>query len=277
MGRSSTEMHAVDVRDGSGRILRLALRRYVDAKRLAADPWYRPDQEATALGIVAGAQVPAPRLLAEDVRAQHCDVPAILETRIHGRPLRRRPLDFDRYLRDAAGVLHAIHAIEPVDATSVRSYAPYKPPTTLRIPRWSRRPDLWARVLDVLARPAPEGEDRFIHRDYHSGNILVSRGSITGVVDWLTACRGPRSIDLARMRLNLAADFGLDPAERFLALYRERAPVDWMHDPYWDLLDAVDMAQDASAPQTRRQSTGWDRFEQWVSSAVQGHRSRPSP
>jgi aminoglycoside phosphotransferase (APT) family kinase protein len=277
MGRSSTEMHAIDVRNGSGRILRLALRRYVDNRRLATDPWYRPAHEVTALGIVARAHIPAPRLIAEDVNARQCDVPAILETRISGRPLRRRPADMDRYLREAAQALHSIHAIDPVHAAALPFYAPYRPPSTLRTPRWSKRPALWVDVLDVLAQPAPPAEGRFIHRDYHPGNILVNRGRITGVVDWLTACRGPRSIDVARMRLNLAADFGLEEADRFLALYRDLAPASWSHDPHWDLLDAVDMAQDTPLPRTRRQAAAWDRFEWWVSSSLESLGARPSP
>jgi aminoglycoside phosphotransferase (APT) family kinase protein len=277
MGRSSTDMHAIDVRNGSGRVLRLALRRYVDDRRLATDPWYRPEREVTALGIVARAHIPAPRLIAEDVDARQCDVPAILESRISGRPLRRRPADMDRYLREAAEALRSIHAIDPIHAAALPSYAPYRPPSTLRTPRWSKRPGLWAQVLDVLAQPAPPAEGRFIHRDYHPGNILVSRGKITGVVDWLTACRGPRSIDVARMRLNLAIDFGLEEAGRFLALYRSLAPAAWAHDPHWDLVDAVDMAQDQRAPRTWAQGVAWDRFEQWVGSSLSALGHRPSP
>ena len=109
---------------------------------------------------------------------------------------------------------------------------------------------------------------RFIHRDYHPGNILVSRGAIVGVVDWLTACRGPRSIDVARMRLNLASAFGLDAAVRFPAMYQEEAGPHWEHDPYWDLLDGVDLAQSQRAPLTRGQANAWDRFERWVGSAL---------
>jgi hypothetical protein len=79
------------------------------------------------------------------------------------------------------------------------------------------------------------------------------------------------------MRLNLAADFGLEEADRFLALYRSRASADWTHDPHWDLIDAVDMAQDAVQPQTRPQATAWDRFERWVASALDSRGARPSP
>jgi aminoglycoside phosphotransferase (APT) family kinase protein len=268
MRLSSTAQHAIDVVDAAGRVHRLVLRRYVDAERLAEDPWYRPEQEVEALRIVAEAGIPAPRLIAEDASAHTCDVPALLVTRIPGRPLGTRPVDLERYLRQAAEVLHLIHSIEPSRARRLPAYAPYEPPSTLPVPPWSNRPGLWARVLEVLAGPAPEDEGRFIHRDYHSGNILLARGRIMGIVDWPTACRGPRSIDLARMRLNLAGDFDMAAAGRFLDLYGQLAGPDWSHEPYWDLVDAVDSAQDEVRPRTPRQMEAWERFELWVENAA---------
>jgi aminoglycoside phosphotransferase (APT) family kinase protein len=268
MAFSSTAQHAIDVVDAAGRVHRLVLRRYVNGERLAEDLWYRPEHEVEALRIVAEAGIPAPRLIAEDTGAGTCDVPALLVTRIPGRPLGTRPVDLERYLRQAAEVLHLIHAIEPSRAGKLPAYAPYEPPSTLPIPQWSDRPGLWARVLEVLAGPAPEDEGRFIHRDYHSGNILLARGRIVGIVDWPTACRGPRSIDLARMRLNLVGDFDVAAAGRFLDLYEQLAGPDWSHEPYWDLVDAVDSAQDEGRPRTRRQMEAWERFELWVENAT---------
>jgi len=268
MGRSSTEMHAVDVVDGSGQIQRLALRRYVDADRLGSDPWYRPEQEAEALRIVAEVDLPAPRLIAEDVKPTWCDVPTLLETRISGRPLRRRPANFDSYLRETAELLCRVHAVTPVRIAALPNYAPYEPLPTQPILEWSSRSALWARVLDILRGVAPRDEGHFIHRDYHPGNILTARGRIAGIVDWPTACRGPRSIDLARMRLNLVGDFDLASADRFLALYRERAGSDFAHEPYWDLVDAVDLLRDEKPARTRRQAAAWERFEQWVGTVV---------
>jgi aminoglycoside phosphotransferase (APT) family kinase protein len=268
MPLSSTAQHAVDVVDRSGRVHRLVLRRYVDRERLAEDPWYRPEHEVEALRIVAEAGIPAPRLIAEDAGAHTCDVPALLVTRLPGRPVGMRPVDLERYLRQAADVLHLIHAIDPSRAARLPAYAPYEPPATLPIPSWSDRPELWARVLEILAGPAPEDEARFIHRDYHSGNILLARGRVMGIVDWPTACRGPRSIDLARMRLNLVGDFDMAAAGRFLELYGQLAGSEWSHEPYWDLLDAVDSAQDEVRPRTPRQMEAWERFEQWVENAA---------
>lgn len=264
MGRSSTEMHAVDIVDESGQIRRLALRRYVDVNRLDSDPWYRPEQEAEALRILAEVNVPAPRLVAEDVEPKWCDVPTLLETRISGRPVRRRLANFDAYLQEAAEVLCQVHAVTPVRIQALPTYAPYEPLPTQPILGWSSRSALWARVLDVLGGPAPHDEGRFIHRDYHPGNILVAKSRIAGIVDWPTACRGPRSIDLARMRLNLVGDYDLASADRFLALYSDRAGSDFVHEPYWDLVDAIDLLRYEEPPRTRQQAATWERFEQWV-------------
>jgi aminoglycoside phosphotransferase (APT) family kinase protein len=268
MALSSTAQHAIDVLDRSGRVHRLVLRRYVDSDRLANDPWYRPEQEVEALRIVAEADIPAPQLVAEDAGARTCDVPTLLVTRIPGRPLGIRQVDLDRYLRQAAEVLHLIHAVESSQAARLPVYAPYEPPSTLSIPAWSDRPELWARVMEVLAGPAPKDEGRFIHRDYHSGNILLAEGRITGVVDWPTACRGPRAIDVARMRLNLVGDFDASVAARFLDLYGQVADADWGQEPYWDLLDAVDSAQDEARPRSSRQAEAWERYERWVENAA---------
>lgn len=268
MGRSSTEMHAVDVVDESGHIKRLALRRYVDADRLGSDPWYRPENEAEALRILAEVDVPAPRLIGEDVRPTWCDVPTLLETRISGRPLRRRPANFDVYLREAAELLCRVHAVTTVRIAALPNYAPYEPLPTQPILECSSRSALWARVLDILRGPAPRDEGRFIHRDYHPGNIVLAHGRIAGIVDWPTACRGPRSIDLARMRLNLVGDFDLASADRFLALYGECASSDFAYEPYWDLVDAIDLLRDQERPRTRREAAAWERFEQWVGRVV---------
>lgn len=268
MGKSSTEMHAVNIVDESGQIRRLALRRYIDTDRLNSDPWYRPEQEAEALRILAEVNVPAPRLIAVDAEPKWCDVPTLLETRISGRPVRRRRANFDAYLQEAAEFLCQVHAVTPVRIRALPNYAPYEPLPTQPILEWSSRSALWARVLDILRGPAPYAEGRFIHRDYHPGNILVAKGRIAGIVDWPTACRGPRSIDLARMRLNLVGDYDLACADRFLALYGDRAGSDFAHEPYWDLVDAIDLLRDEEPPRTRRQAAAWERFEQWVARVV---------
>ena len=91
----------------------------------------------------------------------------------------------------------------------------------------------------MAAGPAPPGEARFIHRDYHPGNTLWVGGRLVGVVDWTSGSWGPPSVDLGHMRVNLAMDLGLAVADRFQAAHRALTGFD--HHPWWDVASAVDL------------------------------------
>ena len=80
--------------------------------------------------------------------------------------------------------------------------------------RWSRRPRLWERALELARADPPPGPRCFIHRGYHPENTLCSRGRLTGVVDWTSAAWGPAAVDTAHMRWNLALTYGLDVCGR---------------------------------------------------------------
>ena len=80
----------------------------------------------------------------------------------------------------------------------------------------------------------------FIHRDYHPTNVLWCGGAVSGVVDWINACRGPAGVDVAHCRTNLAQMCGPDSADRFLDAYREVAD-GFIYDPYWDVDSMLDM------------------------------------
>ena len=119
----------------------------------------------------------------------------------------------------------------------------------------------WSALLDgdpVAAGPPPDDRACFIHRDYHPGNTLWSGGRLTGVVDWIGGSWGPHSVDLGHMRVNLAADLGLEVADRFLAAHRALTGFD--HDPWWDVASAVDCAPEMEAY--------WRRAEDLVAAAL---------
>ena len=63
--------------------------------------------------------------------------------------------------------------------------------------------------------------------------MLWSRGRLTGVVDWPFASMGPREIDAGHCRLNLAAIFSVEWAERFRVIYEAEAG--YTLDPWWDV------------------------------------------
>ena len=268
MRPSSTIKHAVNVLDGRGREHRLILRRYHDRERLRTDPWYQPENEARVLRLLAETSVPAPCLLAADLEAAVCDVPGLLEERIPGRSHWTPPDgDLDAFLRGLTRPLPAIHAVS-VTAPELPAYDPYEDPIGLRPPPWSSTPSMWERVAEALAGPRPEGPTRFIHRDYHQGNVLWVRRRLTGVVDWATGCLGPPGIDLARLRLNLAGEISPEAAERLLEIYAEEGGSPDEHHHFWDLLDAADAVSDAAPPTGADEAASWSRFEDYVRRVV---------
>lgn len=262
---SATAKHLVLValQDGSAR--QLLLRRYHDAERLAHDPWYVPAHEALALELLSDSAVPAPRLFAADLEPAVCDVPALLESWVPGGRA-WHPGDLEGYLVQAAEVLVRIHAVGVSSNAKLRRYATYYE-REMASPHFSTRAGLWERVATVLAAPQPAHRETFIHRDYHPGNVLWDGTRVTGVVDWATAAWGPPGIDLARMRVNLAAHFGRHIADRFAAAYVTAGGDPRARDPFWDLLDAADLLPDFLSPMWL---DGGDlaRFEDYVESVI---------
>jgi hypothetical protein len=175
------------------------------------------------------------------------------------------PTDLDVYLASAAEVLVAIHDVAVVRPEGLPDYVPYlvtdgvepHPPT------WSARPAMWERVAEILQEDPPTGPSRFIHRDYHPGNVLADDGPVTAVVDWPTAAWGPPGIDLARMRLNLASHLDAERAERFLVAYEVAGGDPDARDPYWDLRDAADLLLE-DPPGDADQAASWERLEAWL-------------
>ncbi|WP_433170836.1 phosphotransferase family protein [Actinoallomurus sp. CA-150999] len=265
MGAGSTTLHAIDA--GIDPVRRLVVRRFHDVARLRTDPWYVPANEAAVLELLDDTEVPAPRLLAADPYGRICDVPALLVTRVPGRPA-ATPWDMDAYLAALAQALARVHEVPP--EPGLRSYAPYHDPAVYgerRPPAWSGSPELWQRAFEVISGPAPETATGFIHRDFHPGQTLWTGDRLTGIVDWTTGCRGPYGVDLARMRINLAIEYGVEVAERFLAVYQATVGHDGRH-PYWDLLDAADMILDMPVPETQAVADGYSRFEHWTAIAL---------
>ena len=232
--------HAVDVADAAGGRHKLVLRRWARPGWEVDDPTLTAAREAAVLELLAHAPVPAPRLVAADPDGATCDVPALLLTRLPGRPP-DPAADPRRLVGGLAAALPAIHAVDGA-AAALPALHRFYDPGSLAPPAWSARPGLWARALEAAAGPPPPGASRLIHRDYHPGNTLWSRGRLVGVVDWNFASFGPPSFDLGHMRVNLATDLGLGWADEFLAAHR--ALTGFEHHPWWDVATAVDVLPD---------------------------------
>jgi aminoglycoside phosphotransferase (APT) family kinase protein len=230
--------HAVDVADAAGATHHVVLRRWARPGWDDEDPDFTAAREAAILELLAPTPVPAPAVVAADPDAAVCDVPALLLSRLPGRPPDLR--DPAVLVEGLAAALPPIHAVVVPATRVVPPYRRFYEPETLVPPAWSDRPKLWERAFAVAAGPPPDDRACFIHRDYHPGNTLWTGGRLTGVVDWTGGSWGPPSVDLGHMRVNLTADLGLAVADRFLAAHRVLTGFD--HHPWWDVASAVDVA-----------------------------------
>ena len=97
---------------------------------------------------------------------------------------------------------------------------------------------MWERAFEVFHGPIPAGEQVFIQRDFHPGNVLWKRGAVSGVVDWQAACVGPPSIDVGHCRANLF-EFGLDVADEFMTAWERLSGRDY--DPWAEVVSIVGM------------------------------------
>jgi aminoglycoside phosphotransferase (APT) family kinase protein len=240
-GGVSAAVHLITVIDRRGRERRVVLRRFV------RPDWQRPAlaaREANALRAVVRSAVPAPELIAFDA-GERCDVPAVLVTALPGRAV-LDPREFEPWLRQLAEQLPLIHETD-ASAFPIPPYRPYTDPRTVEVPGWTRERRAWRNAVELARGRRPPVRRRFIHRDYHPGNVLWLRGRLSGIVDWPSASIGPPQIDVAHCRVNLVRRHGLDVADRFLALHQSligRSVGDY--DPYWDALGLADTTSSGS-------------------------------
>jgi aminoglycoside phosphotransferase (APT) family kinase protein len=236
--------HAVEVAGNSGRTRRLVLRRWARPGWAADDPDYTADREARVLGLLAATPVPAPEVIAADPAGTHCDVPALLLSRLPGHPPRPADTSGDGFCRQLAETLAMIHdagraaraQLDPCRLYYDREHA---------VPvRWMTGTPVWTQAITAVREAPPPTDMTLIHRDYHPENTLWSRRRLTGVVDWTQASWGPPQLDLAHMRWNLAADHGPRAADQFLACYQAATGTTLSGQPYWDLVSLLDVLLD---------------------------------
>lgn len=263
--------HAVDIYDRRGNLHQIVLRRWARASWALADPDFTAAREAKVLTFLARSAVPAPRLVAVDPEGSACDVPALVITRLPGVPP-GTPKDLRSFLAQLAATLVVIHSVNGRARELVPGYRRFFAPSALEIPDCLPRSKLWERAFALARQPAPEGRVCFIHRDYHAGNTLWLGGRLTGVVDWTQASWGSASVDVGHMRWNLAAEWGLEAAEQFLADYQSLAQTGFKHDPYWDVATAVDLVADPE-PEDPLPSSKMAHLEAHVAAALEHRRS----
>ncbi|MFE6162537.1 aminoglycoside phosphotransferase family protein [Streptomyces sp. NPDC056486] len=122
--------------------------------------------------------------LAEFLRALHVDAPADAPANpSRGVPLGTLAHDFTEGLKDIAS---------GVDFTGAR--------------------DIWE---DAVSAPGPQGPPVWLHGDLHPANVVVSGGTLSGVIDFGEMCAGDPATDLSAAWLLLPAG----AAARFFDTY----------------------------------------------------------
>jgi aminoglycoside phosphotransferase (APT) family kinase protein len=229
-GATSSEVYRIVVSGGQSVVLRL----FTNQEWLATEPDLA-GHEAAALEAVAASNLPTPGLLAVDETGAEAGVPAVLMTELPGSVMVDPP-DRELWLDGMAGALAHLHSLEV--SRFPWSYRVWQDLERLTVPGWSTNPARWETAIDRIRRDFPASQVGFIHRDFHPTNVLWSAGTVSGVVDWVNACRGPTGVDVAHCRLNLAAMSGPETANGFSARYETLTGRS--HDPFWDLVATVE-------------------------------------
>jgi aminoglycoside phosphotransferase (APT) family kinase protein len=196
--------------------------------------------EAAALAEAQRAGLPAPRLTAYADEDVGFGAPAVLMSFVGGQ-IELRPADFEGWLRGLAGQLAAIHRHRA--ETFPWPFRSWVNRAALVPPAWSAAPQAWERAIELwldAGQVAYPSDPTFIHRDFHPTNVLWRDGTVSGVVDWINACRGPAGVDVAHCRTNLAQMYGPEAADRLLSAYRDVAGR-FAYDPLWDIDSLLDM------------------------------------
>ncbi|HTW74328.1 MAG TPA: phosphotransferase [Steroidobacteraceae bacterium] len=81
---------------------------------------------------------------------------------------------------------------------------------------------LLARTFELLVQDALEQPVVFVHRDYHSRNLLLTARDNPGIVDFQDALAGPLTYDLVSLLKDCYIDWPRERVERWVADYRAR-------------------------------------------------------
>ncbi|MFF8916697.1 phosphotransferase family protein [Streptomyces sp. NPDC015032] len=208
-------------------------------------------READILRLLAGTGVPAARYVAVDAGAEHCDHPSLLMSLLPG-GVRVDDAGARERIGPLARQLADIHRVRVTEATRPRDYEAWTAPDRVRVPGATGRTRLWRRAIDVIRREPPAYEPRFLHRDFHPGNVLFTGDGaaprISGVVDWVETSWGPADLDVAHCSTALALLHGVPAGMSFAEEYTSaggRLTRNGADHLYWRLLDALACAPDA--------------------------------
>lgn len=230
-GISSALYRLVVIREGQSP-LEVVLRLFTNQAWLQVEPDL-VRHEVAALTWAEQISLPTPRPLAFDETGVAAGAPAVLMSKLEGR-IELQPSNLNSWLAEMARALLLIHQTPPPPGPW--TYYPYCDLNTMAPPAWSSLPAEWASAIRIARGAPPASKPCFIHRDYHPTNLLWTGDRVSGIVDWVNACRGPAGVDIGHCRLNLALLMGLEAADGFLQHYCAQAASTFEYEPYWDLV-----------------------------------------
>ncbi|MBS4210020.1 aminoglycoside phosphotransferase family protein [Bacillus sp. FJAT-50079] len=238
-GGTSSLVHQLTLQSG-GETFDVVLRQFTNKQWLEEEPDLAL-HEAESLRLASHTKLETPQLIAFDEIGREAGVPAVLMSMLEGTVV-LEPENTHNWTNELAQTLVNIHQQDADEFAW--SYYTYKDLAALEIPNWSSLTKEWKDAFRIVKGPRPEVRNTFIHRDYHPANVLWLHHSVSGVVDWVNACRGPAGIDVGHCRLNLAMLHGVQVADHFLSAYEKHASASFSYDPYWDLLSIIDILFD---------------------------------
>jgi aminoglycoside phosphotransferase (APT) family kinase protein len=183
-------------------------------------------EEQRVLNALDGLGGLAPVLLGGDLDGRWSAHPTSLISRLDGGP-DITPSDPRRWACELGRALAVVHALGGERLASLPSvFDRGGSPSRLSGPLAAAVRSRWSQILDspvVLS-----------HGDYWSGNVVWRDGSLTGVVDWSGAARGPRGFDVGWCRLDLVLLFDEQVADLFRDAYEAASPQTLADAAIWD-------------------------------------------
>ena len=176
-------------------------------------------QEWRHLEFAQRVTMPVPEPIAADLQSTWFGRPAIVMSRLPGRPI-VAPKDVDSWIGSLAGALTELHetALDGAEGALTRPplAATWRPPA-------GRHDSLTSRAVEAVTAhlPSLQSEHVFTHGDFNPSNVLWHRSRISGVVDW-SACRlDSRWSEVAYSRGAVCLVLGPDIADRLSDAYRD--------------------------------------------------------
>jgi aminoglycoside phosphotransferase (APT) family kinase protein len=231
-GGMSTGIHLLVTASGE----RVVLRRFLNQHWLSIDPDLAT-REAATLQALERTPVPAPAFVGVDQRGERCGAPAVLMGFVEGR---RTVLDdLDVYARELARGMALVHELAPIPGMRDETAQVLAAFDVERPNRHGATPSaaFWSTVRDRF-EGVTLGPPRFIHDDYHPGNVLFAGDALSAIIDWPLAASGQPACDVSFCRLDVGMMLGLDVADAVLRAYEAETGARVPDRGWWDLLAA---------------------------------------